>query len=219
MRVLWRVLPPWWVLAYYGVLLGALFWFVQLAENVYDVEGFWFDSVVLTWLNTHQSALFTRVALMLDFVGISYFLGVVLLVASVFVWRRSKQSVVFLFLGFWGAVGVNLVTKGFFERVRPDLFEQLTPITNSSFPSGHAMGSCAFWLTMVFVVRRLAPAWTWLAVVAGLVFTVLVGLSRMYLQVHYPSDVLAGWALSTVWVLGVAVWYTRGFRRIRVEQP
>ena len=209
-----RDLPPWWSVLYYGLLLGTLFLFAELAEGIYAVEGFAFDSAILSWLFEQQSPLLTRLALALDLLGISYFLGALTVVAALLVWSRSRSSSLFLILGFWGAVGVNLVAKEFFERVRPDLFEQLTPITNSSFPSGHAMGSFAFWLTCWLVVSRLAPGWRWFAGIVGCLFAVGVGASRLYLQVHYPSDVLAGWALSTAWVMGIALWYTHGFRHL-----
>ena len=214
MRIL-RALPPWWVFFYYIFLLACLYFFAVIAQGVYAERGFEFDSVILTSLFEQQRSWLTRTALALDFFGISYFLGALVLLAAVLVWRRSRVTSFFLVLGFWGAVGVNLIAKEFFERVRPDLFEQLTPITNSSFPSGHAMGSWAFWLTGLFVFLRLAPKASWLFGILGFIFAVAVGTSRLYLQVHYPSDVLAGWALSTAWVLGVAIWYTNGFRHLR----
>ena len=215
MRRAKRVAPPWWVYPYYGFLLLSLFLFAVIAEGVYRVRGFALDSVILTWFNTHQNPLLTRLALALDSIGISYFLGLVLLVMSLFLWRRSRRSSVFLQFGFWGAVSINIVVKELFERVRPDLFEQLTPITNSSFPSGHAMGAWAFFLVCLFVTRRLSPRDTWIPVLFGGLFGIAVGISRLYLQVHFPSDVLAGWALSSAWVLGLGHWYNRTRRRDR----
>ena len=212
-RAWWRyVVPPWWVVPYYGLILAVLYGFVLLAQGVYDERGFAFDAPLLTWLAQHQSRPLTLIALALNYLAISYTLGAGLFFASVKMWRNNRRSVIFLTLGFWGAVGVNLVAKEFFTRVRPDLFEQLTPITNSSFPSGHAMGSFALALSVLIVLLQLRVKgghfWGFL----GMALAVIVGISRNYLQVHYPSDVLAGWALSTAWVLGVGAWYTYGFR-------
>ena len=215
-RTWWRyILPPWWIIPYYAVILATLYLFADLAQGVYAADGFPFDSVILEWLYNQQSRFFTSLALILNYLAISYALGAVILIAAVLLWNRSRRSSVFLVLSFWGAVGVNLVAKEYFERVRPDLFEQLTPITNSSFPSGHAMGSFAFGLAIFFVVHHLRVRAATLWGVLALLFAVIVGISRNYLQVHYPSDVLAGWALSTAWVMGVGSWYTYGYRSYR----
>ncbi|MCA9839712.1 MAG: phosphatase PAP2 family protein [Trueperaceae bacterium] len=207
-----RSLPTGWMLLYYSLLLASLFAFAELAEGIYRVQGFRFDSVILNWFFQAQSPALTRLALLLDKLGISYFLGFIITTLALLNLRKSLRSFFFLLLGFWGAVGVNLISKGFFERLRPDLFEQLTPITNYSFPSGHAMGSWAFWLCLMVVSRRRYPRVFPYISLGGFVFAALVGISRCYLQVHYPSDVLAAWVLSTAWVLSMAWWYTRGYR-------
>lgn len=69
------------------------------------------------------------------------------------------------------------------------------------------MGSTAFFLALYLVARRVAPRLQWLIGVLGLILVLGIGLSRAYLQVHYPSDVAAGWMLSTIWALGVHLWY------------
>ncbi len=102
---------------------------------------------------------------------------------------------------------LNVLFKLFFARVRPALFEQLTPAPGFAFPSGHAMGSAAFFLALYLLAREFVPRWRWLAAVLGVLLTLGIGLSRLVLQVHYPSDVLAGWVLSAAWVLGVNSWY------------
>jgi membrane-associated phospholipid phosphatase len=121
------------------------------------------------------------------------------------IWLRrvSKRSSLFFFVSFVGAVALNYASKAFFGRARPDLFAQLSPENYFSFPSGHAVGSSAFFLTLYFVVRHHAPKWQWLTLVFGLLLTLGISLSHPYLQVHYPSDILAGWALSILRVLGV----------------
>lgn len=211
--------PPWWVYPYYAALLAALYLFASLAETVYEGEGFPFDHAILTWLYGLQAPWLSRLARALDVLGISYLLTVICVALAWWLWRQRRRSAVFLLLAFGGAVGVNLLTKGFFERVRPDLFEQLTPITNSSFPSGHAMGSWALWLALLLIGHRHWPRQQLLVGLALGLFALAVGVSRAYLQVHYPSDVLAGWALSTAWVLGVGSWYTHGYPRARATSP
>ena len=206
--------PPWTLLYFLGILLSVTI-FVFFSQAAYRQGGFAFDDYLLTLFNHLETPLGVRSAIAIDIFAISYLLGTLILIASVGLWRRSKRSAVFMTLGFWGAVLINILAKAFFSRARPELFEQLTPITNSSFPSGHAMGSFAFWLVALLVVRRLYPRQRgWIAVLGG-IFAFSVGLSRVYLQVHYPSDVLAGWALSAAWVLGLGIWYSHPYKTIR----
>jgi undecaprenyl-diphosphatase len=202
-----RARPPRWVYYYYGFLLVSLTLFGVLAQGVYQLRSFAFDDVILNWLSAQRTTSRDHLALALDVLGISYFLGFVITLMALFLWPRSRRSSIFVVLGFWGAIILNLIAKDLFNRTRPDLFEQLTPITNSSFPSGHAMGSFAFFLVCLLLTHYLSPRDTWITALFGSVFALAVGTSRLYLQVHYPSDVLAGWALSTAWVLGLGYWY------------
>ena len=202
-------LPSWPVLLYWGALLGGLYAFVELAEEVYEKEGFFFDQPVLTWLNVHQSAPLTALFIALSFVGSVFVLGPLTLALVAALWPRSRRAAVFLVLGLGGAVALNYTVKALLARARPDLFPQLSPVGGFAFPSGHTMASTGFFLTLYLIVRRVAPRWQGLAATLGLLLTLGIGLSRNYLQVHYPSDVLAGWALLSAWVLGVNLWYAR----------
>jgi membrane-associated phospholipid phosphatase len=201
-------LPPFWLVLYFAVLFALVVLFAYLAEASQE-NALAFDRRILALLYHYQHPALTRFALLLDVLGLAYVLGVFIMVAAVLLWRRSRRSAVFLCLGFFGAIGLNLYGKTVFERLRPELFEQLAPVTNYSFPSGHAMGSWAVWLCGTLVVYYLAPRYTPLVAMGGFFFALAVGVSRCYLQVHYPSDVIAGWLLSSVWVLGLALWYFR----------
>lgn len=206
------------MLLYWALLLGALYLFGSLAGEVYEREGFFFDGPLLTFLDTHQTPALTAAAQFFSFVGSVYLLGPLglLLVATLVAWlgRRSRRTVIFLVLGAGGAVALNYLFKAVFARTRPELYPQLSPVGGYSFPSGHTMASTAFFLTLYLILRqlrpRLAPAVGALGLLLSVAIPVAVGVSRMYLQVHYPSDVLAGWALSSAWVLGVRLWYVRG---------
>ena len=102
-----------------------------------------------------------------------------------------------------GAAVLDKVLKPLFARPRPTLYPHLVPETNYSFPSGHAVGDLAFAMALFLVVGTLIRGrWRSLGYLSiGL--ALLIGASRPYLQVHYPSDVLAGWALGLAWVLAL----------------
>lgn len=180
--------------------------------EVHEREGFFFDAPILSWFAAHQPSWLTGAAQTLSTVGSPSVL--VLLTAGVvlWLWFNEPRAAVFLCLGLGGAMLLNVLFKLFFARVRPALFEQLTPAPGFAFPSGRAMGSTAFFLTLYLLVREFLPCWRWLAALLGVLLTLGIGLSRLVLQVYYPSDVLAGWALSVAWVLGVHLPYARARR-------
>ena len=109
-----------------------------------------------------------------------------------------------LFLGSIVGVSIlNAVVKISFHRARPEVVPHLAEVSNASFPSGHAMISAATYLTLGAMLAQSQPthrAKAYLMTVSVLI-TLMIGISRLYLGVHWPSDVLAGWALGAAWAL------------------
>jgi undecaprenyl-diphosphatase len=102
-----------------------------------------------------------------------------------------------------GGQALNLVLKNSFGRERPDSALHLVEVTSTSFPSGHTMASSTFYLTTGALLARMAQRKrekTYF-VVAALLLTFMIGFSRVYLGVHYPTDVVAGWSAGTAWAL------------------
>jgi undecaprenyl-diphosphatase len=118
-------------------------------------------------------------------------------------WRRGGVLVV---LTLAGAMLLDGLLKVLFARPRPESYFGYPEPTSYSFPSGHALFSiCFFGGLAVLLVPRVRQRWLRLAVILGSALAIaLIGLSRIYLGVHYPSDVLGGYAAGTVWVAAVA---------------
>jgi membrane-associated phospholipid phosphatase len=207
-RLLTRPLPLTRVL-YWGVFLLTSSVFTGLATKVGEHQRLAFDAPVLGWLHSLVTPFLTALALTLTNLGSVYVLLAALLVISFFLWFRSRRSAIFLLVSFCGAAALDVIGKALFARTRPELFTQLIPEHDFSFPSGHTMGATAFFLALYFLSRQMFPRWQWFVASVGCLLTLGIGVSRLYLQVHYPSDVLAGWLLSAVWVLGVNLWYGR----------
>lgn len=120
-----------------------------------------------------------------------------------------------------GGTILNNIAKLFFERPRPDLVAHAVETQTSSFPSGHAMMSAIAYLTLGALLARTqkeASVRVYIAALAVLI-TILVGISRVYLGVHWPSDILAGWLLGGAWAL--FCWYIaeRLQQRGDIEKP
>jgi undecaprenyl-diphosphatase len=121
----------------------------------------------------------------------------------VFLWQtQHKWSVYLLMLGVLGGKLFNTLLKEFYERPRPSVVQWVTEVHSASFPSGHAMSSMVVYGSVAYLVGRLEARTrlrrtTW--ILAALVI-LAIGISRMYLGVHYPSDVIAGFVGGLAWL-------------------
>jgi undecaprenyl-diphosphatase len=115
----------------------------------------------------------------------------------------KRRAALFVALAVLGALGLNILLKESFVRPRPSVVPHLSFVDTSSFPSGHSMLSAAVYLTLGTCLSRIEERRRIKAffVGAALVLTAFVGVSRVWMGVHYPTDVLAGWTLGLTWAL------------------
>ncbi len=139
---------------------------------------------------------------------------VVIVAASVLAfYGKTKQAVVFVCTVLAAELSSDLL-KLVYDRARPDLVPHGSYVYSHSFPSGHSTLSAATYLTLVSVIATLDPhrhAKSFMFAIAGLV-VLSIGVSRVYLGVHWPTDVLAGWALGAAWALAARLvlgWWMR----------
>lgn len=121
----------------------------------------------------------------------------------VLLWEKKWRSSLYLIITGLGAIWLNYLTKLTFHRPRPQLWELFYPLPSDfSFPSGHALSSMV--LVVILVNLTWGASWyRWVLFLGGL-FVVGIGWTRVYLGVHYPSDVLAGWMLAIAWGIGIS---------------
>jgi undecaprenyl-diphosphatase len=123
------------------------------------------------------------------------------LVCALWLWWRGHRHLPLALLAII-SVGrlLSEAQKHWVARARPDLEPHLVVVKTSSFPSGHATSSMIFYLTLALVVTR-GTRWQRVAAAAAVLLSLLIGTSRVMLGVHWPSDVIGGWAFGMLWVL------------------
>ncbi len=178
--------------------------FLALAEDVLEQEAFALDQTILAALAAAASPALTRFMLLVTDSAADVFLVPVLLVLLLVWWRNRRADWLALFISVAGAFALNFLAKNIFDRARPDLYPHLQEVGGYSFPSGHSQAAMAFYPVLAYLIaRRVDPKWRIPIYIAAGVWVTLVGLSRNYLAVHYPSDVLAAFAVTVPWVIAV----------------
>ncbi|MEA2974814.1 MAG: undecaprenyl-diphosphatase [Alphaproteobacteria bacterium] len=149
-------------------------------------------------------------------------LGIMLFAIAGYLLLVRKRAAAWLMLAaVLGGIAMNSLLKLGFARPRPDFVAPAARVFTASFPSGHAAISAITYLTLAALLARTTPSRRLgiYFVTVGIALTLLVGISRVYLGVHYPTDVLAGWCIGSAWAMGCWALMTRLQRRGRVEPP
>ena len=176
------------------------------------------DSEVHQWARTAYTSGSTRFFTAMTVIGTPVGLGVVVLVIVALLAMRKRWRWA-AYLVFTSGVGglLNLQLKAYFARARPDLAEALRHTSGYSFPSGHAMGATVVFGALSYLAFRIIPQWRWRAAAVAFAVSMIVAIasSRIYLGVHWISDIAAGIAAGTLWIVTTTVAY-EAFRRIRM---
>jgi undecaprenyl-diphosphatase len=188
----------------FGALIAVLstYLFAEIAKLVRRGYTQPFDDAVLRWMNAHQTAWLERLMVEITMLGTWIVVLSIVCIAALFLWlTRHKYSAALLLVSTAGGIGLNNILKIGFSRPRPHIFEWGTTASSSSFPSGHAMSATVVYVTVAYLAARLQKTrWARFATlaVAGTLVAVIC-FSRLYLGVHYPSDVVAGVIVGLAW--------------------
>lgn len=220
------------LLATIFIIAGGVWAFVGLAEEIREGDTDSFDRAVLT--------AFRNPADLSDPIGPAWLeegvrdataLGgnfVLTLVAAAVIGflllTRKRGAALLVFASVAGGALLGTTLKLGFERVRPDLVPHGAVVYTASFPSNHAMLSAVTYLTLGALLARLevAPRVKIYFLALSVLLTLMVGISRIYLGVHWPTDVLAGWAVGAAWAMLVwlvALWLQRRGKVERIGEP
>lgn len=207
----WHIFTEATILASLLLIVAAIFVFIQIADEVREKEQVAFDEMLLQWFRKPDNPGQTigprwleGAALDVTALGGVTVLIFVVLVTLGFLWIAQKRRAFFLVAA--ASIGgqiFNSSLKGFFSRPRPTIVPHLTEVSSSSFPSGHSMMSAVVYLTLGALLSRLVSGRLLRSYIVGvsIFLTLAVGTTRVFLGVHYPTDVLGGWTAGLSWAL------------------
>lgn len=184
------------------IALAATYGFTRVAHYVQGGRTQRFDESVLQYIAARHSPLVERLMFEITFLGTGLVVMVMVLVAGMFLWlTKHRNSAALLVASTAGGILINNLMKMSFDRPRPTVFTWGQHVVSSSFPSGHAMSATVVYITIAYLAARLqrrhiARVAT---ILLALTLIVAIGGSRLYLGVHYPSDVLAGILVGLAW--------------------
>lgn len=198
------------LLTFLGLAIGLLgmFW---LGSEVLEGDTFALDKLILRGLRTANDPgrpigpiwLKSSAIDITALGGVTVLTLVTVLVVGYLVANRKVHIALFVAAAVASGAVVNSGLKAFFVRVRPEVVPHLVEVTSASFPSGHAMNSAMVYLTLAALAARSQKHITVRLYLLGIaiLLTILVGSTRVYLGVHWPSDVVAGWCIGAIWAV------------------
>lgn len=184
-----------------GVCLILLFGLANLAEEVLERETFAFDEIILLWVSQFTTPVLNQAMLTVTRLGDPQVVVPLTCIGFVWLWwkRRWRIAAIFAITCIGGAV-LSTGLKLFFQKPRPQLWEPLITETSHSFPSGHALGSMVLYGFSAYLLAQRFKPQKWVIYGIAVLLIGSIGFSRIYLGVHWPTDVLAGYSIGFLWI-------------------
>ncbi|MDQ3130530.1 MAG: phosphatase PAP2 family protein [Acidobacteriota bacterium] len=197
-------------LLFVGMLsaIAALFFFGWLSGEMLDGDTRRFDESVREFVHGFAFPALTLLMQLASFLGSTLFLGILGVVTVIALYLRKHRRGATLFtITTIGATVLLVLLKLAFRRARPEPFFDTILPASYSFPSGHSLAAFCFYGALAEILsERTDKRWQQIIVwISAVVMILLIGISRIYLGVHHPSDVVAGYAVGLIWVITIAV--------------
>ena len=194
--------------------------FAMVSLFVKDHQIIGFDRTIISAVQGLESPGLTKVMKLFTFIGSTEFVIILSLLLVFFLYKvlQHRLEVVLFIVVLMGSGIINQLLKQFFHRVRPD-FHRLIEISGYSFPSGHAMNAFTVYVMISFLLWRHISSRLGRGVLIffSTMMILAIGISRIYLGVHYPSDVIGGYLASGVWV-SMAIFFFQFYKEKRYNR-
>lgn len=181
-----------------------VFW--EIADTVLNKERFLFDNSISIFFYSLRTPILTPIMQFFSFIGMDGILVFSIAIPLFFYWKKLKhEAVLFTIMIGMGAV-INILLKLVIPRPRPT-FAPLAIEHSLSFPSGHSMNSFIFFMTLAYFLYHFThkKKYSLIAFFVAVIIILCIGISRIYLGVHYPSDVIGGYMAGLLWLLFVLI--------------
>lgn len=176
-----------------------------------------FDRVIMSFIQGLETPSLTAIMKFFTLMGSFKMIALIAIIVIIFLYivLKHRSELILFTIVIIGARILNRFLKEFFQRTRPD-FHRLIEIGGYSFPSGHAMNAMAAYGILTFLLWRhiLSRRGRTFLIVLSSLFILMTGISRIYLGVHYPSDIIAGYLASGFWV-AMAIWIYQKYKEKR----
>ncbi|MGI8951596.1 MAG: phosphatase PAP2 family protein [Chitinophagaceae bacterium] len=180
-------------------------------EAVYEREDV-FDANIITFVTSHSTNALIKIMRVFTFFGSTKFLLPVYIIIVIYflIKKKYRYSIAITTIALGGTALMQLF-KLFFHRKRPEL-SLIKALKTYSFPSGHAFSSLIFCSILIYLLwqKNLAPIWKWLSATILFFFSLMIGISRIVLEAHFATDVIAGYCLAIAWLI-LSFWVLRNY--------
>ena len=174
----------------------------KISEEVLEREAFAFDKSLLLEIHAFANPYLDTIMLTITRLGNPSFVVTVIAVSLLILWwRRYYLETKILILASLGAFILNTGLKLFFTKPRPQLWTQLIPEKSFSFPSGHALGSLVLYGFSAYLLANHYPKLAPVIYSLATLLILSIGCSRLYLGVHWPTDIIAGYGVGFLWLM------------------
>lgn len=179
-----------------------------------------FDSSIIAFVQSFESPTLTKIMKLFTFMGSYAFVAVLSIFILIFLYKvlHHRLELILFITVLAGSTILNQLLKFLFHRERPTL-HRLIEESGYSFPSGHSMGAFALYGVLTFLLWRHIPTRVGrsMIITLGVIMTITIGLSRIYLGVHYPSDVIGSYFASGFW-LAINIWFYQWYKEHRYQK-
>jgi membrane-associated phospholipid phosphatase len=179
-----------------GFILAWLF------QEVLEREAFAFDSSWLYWLHGYANPSLDSVMLTItQLANASVVIVIVAVTLGILWWQHHREEAKFFAVACLGAFILNTRLKLFFTKPRPHIVPSLISETSFSFPSSHALGGFVMYGFLAYLLSDHFPKFSKLIYILAVLTIALIGLSRMYIGVHWPTDIIGGYGIGYLWLM------------------